>query len=205
MRLGAVILAAGSGRRLGGAAKALLSTGQDTFLGAIVHTARRVGAVDVVVVTGPPYGPEVAREAVRLGARVVENAAPWRGMASSVALGFARLTDGVADAAWLWPVDHPHVRADTLARLARDATTHGASLVKPRRGTRSGHPPLVARSLWPALAACADVEGGARAVLGRVPDVRVVGVDDPGVVEDVDTPRERLRGASEARRVARHG
>jgi molybdenum cofactor cytidylyltransferase len=54
---------------------------------------------------------------------------------------------------------------------------------------RGGHPPLIARSLFDRLAACADVEGGARSVLAAA-DTIDMPVDDPGVVRDVDTPRD---------------
>ena len=92
-RLGAVILAAGAGTRLGGVAKALLEARDGrTFLATIVGTAREVGLVDAVVVVGPPYGDAVAAAARALGVRVVTNPEPARGMSSSVALGFAALT-----------------------------------------------------------------------------------------------------------------
>jgi CTP:molybdopterin cytidylyltransferase MocA len=43
--------------------------------------------------------------------------------------------------------------------------------------------------LWPQLAECGDVAGGARAVLAEA-DVRDLAVDDPGCVRDVDTPED---------------
>jgi CTP:molybdopterin cytidylyltransferase MocA len=241
----AVILAAGSGKRLGGAAKALLridrtptasevTSSDRTFLEAIVATAREVGCDEVVVVVGPPYGIEVAEHARALGARVVTNPDPARGMASSVALGFGALSDargsaassellgsgalaassgplgsGVLaassdplgfgalaasseaqrsaglEAAWLWPVDHPRVTAATLRAMI--AALGGHAVARPRFGDRGGHPPLIARALWPALAACG--ESGARAVFASADVVEVV-VDDAGVVRDVDTPAD---------------
>ena len=87
--------------------------------------------------------------------------------------------------AWLWPVDHPDVRAGTLAALV-DALG-SAAVAKPRFLGRCGHPPLVARSLWSKLAACSNVEGGARSVLAASASV-IVDVDDRGVVDDVDEP-----------------
>lgn len=181
----AVILAAGQGARLGGVAKALLPARGATFLGAIAGACREAGADEVVVVVGAPFGREVAAEAARLGARVVENPDPSRGMASSIRCGFAAL--GAGDRALLWPVDHPRVRAATVrALLAVDG-----DVVVPRHGGRGGHPVVVARAVWPALAACPPE--GARAVL-RDPRWRRrdVEVDDPGVVRDVDLPADLL-------------
>ena len=182
----AVVLAAGEGRRLGGVAKALLPAGDRTFLAGIVATLAAAGVAPerVIVVVGAPFGEAVAAEAARLGARAVENPAPARGMASSVAVGFGALGDG-ADVALLWPVDHPGVSADTVARLL--AAAADADVVVPRHAGRGGHPAAVGRAVWPALAAAADRPGGARDVL-RDPEWRRrdLAVDDPGVVRDVD-------------------
>lgn len=193
--LAAVIVAAGAGRRLGGVAKALLPYRGKSYLATIAATARTVGLVDAVVVVGEPFGPDVAAHARQLGLRVRVNPAPDRGMASSVALGFAAIANGPASAAWLWPVDHPAVAEATLRRLVEafeggGATGSGGAITaQPRYRGHGGHPPLIGRALWPALAACGGAPGGARGVLHAAPLI-VVEVDDPGVVRDVDTPAD---------------
>ena len=187
-RLGAVVLAAGAGMRLGGVAKALLENRDGrTFLATIVATARAAGTHELVVVVGPPHGDAVAAHARELGARVVVNPNPERGMASSVALGFAAIAETACDAAWLWPVDHPDVSADSLRRLAAALGAHDA--VRPIVGGAGGHPPLVARALWPRLAGAADQDGGARAVLASADQLDLV-LEDKGCVRDVDTAAE---------------
>lgn len=185
MNLGAVVLAAGAGTRLGGVAKALIERGNETFLARILKTARAVGVTDAIVVVGPPYGDAVATAARDLGAKIVVNEAPERGMSSSVALGFAAMIATDVEAAWLWPVDHPVVSARTLERLV--VALGGHVIAKPRFVGRHGHPPLVARSSFAALAACAGEPGGARAVLARhANETVIVDVDDEAVIEDVD-------------------
>ncbi|HWO22382.1 MAG TPA: NTP transferase domain-containing protein [Kofleriaceae bacterium] len=191
MKLGAVILAAGSGTRMGGAAKALLPLGGRTYLETIVETARAVGLCDGVVVIGPPYGDAVAGHARALGLRVAVNGEPGRGMGSSVAIGFAAIGEGDAEAAWLWPVDHPHVRAESLARIAAALARGGHQVAQPRFEGRGGHPPLVARELWPQLVGGAAGPGGARAVLAAA-DALAVELDDAGLVRDVDTREDAL-------------
>jgi CTP:molybdopterin cytidylyltransferase MocA len=91
------------------------------------------------------------------------------------------------DAAWLWPVDHPEVELRTLEALIAALGAHDAA--QPRFGGRGGHPPLIARALWPRLAGCAELDGGARAVLATA-SVVAVAVDDRAVIRDVDTPAD---------------
>jgi len=176
-----VVLAAGAGTRLGGVAKALLVYDGATFLARILGTVREL-AGDAIVVVGPPFGEEVARHARELGAQVVINPEPMRGMASSIALGFAALREGAGDAGWLWPVDLPAVTAATLRTLIAAIGSHAAA--RPTYQGRGGHPPLVARSLWGELAGCA--QSSARVVLAAADTVDVA-VDDPGSVRDIDT------------------
>jgi CTP:molybdopterin cytidylyltransferase MocA len=183
----AVILAAGAGRRLGGVAKALLSYRGRSYLAAIAAATRAVGLVDAVVVVGPPFGAEVAAHARQLGLRVRVNPDPARGMASSVALGFAAIANGPAAAAWLWPVDHPAVAEATLRALLAALGDH--EVAQPRYRELGGHPPLIARALWPRLAACGGAPGGARDVIHAASQIAVE-VDDPGVVRDIDTPAD---------------
>ena len=214
MTRAAVILAAGAGARLGGVAKALLRAGQETYLARIVRIARAAGTSRCVVVVGPPHGAAVADAARALGLEVIENVAPERGMASSIALGFAALAaapgkrpqaprtwgaqhrggGAEVNAAWLWPVDHPHVELRTLERLAAALGDHQVAV--PRFEGRGGHPPLIARALWARLAECATLPEGARTVLSASTVIRVE-VDDPAVIRDIDTPAELA--AAEAR------
>jgi molybdenum cofactor cytidylyltransferase len=145
-----------------------------------------------VVVVGEPHRAVTEAEAQRLGWPCVTNPAPERGMATSVELGFAYVLERLApaSAALLWPVDHGAVRADTLGRLLGMAAAD--RIVVPVFGGRGGHPTLFGRDSWPALARCSALEQGARTVLRADPGrVIRIDVDDPGVVDDVDTPADR--------------
>ncbi|MBP9088923.1 MAG: NTP transferase domain-containing protein, partial [Kofleriaceae bacterium] len=126
----AVIVAAGQGARLGGVAKALLPLGAETFLQAILRTAQAAGVTSAVVVVAEPFAAEVAAHARACGATVVRNPAPQRGMASSIALGFAALSHSPATmtGAWLWPVDHAWVSAATLHNVRAAATGFDAAI-----------------------------------------------------------------------------
>ncbi|ACY17681.1 nucleotidyltransferase family protein [Haliangium ochraceum] len=199
----AVILAAGAGLRLGGRAKATLrSATGDSFLAAVAACARAAGVMRAVVVVGPPHQRESADEAARLGLEVVLNPEPARGMASSLALGFARLRPD-ARCGLLWPVDHAAVQVETVRAIAAACPPAGA-LVPTWQG-RGGHPSAFAPALWPALIACASAPAGqgARDVLRSLPSagegrLQRLAVADAGVRLDVDTPADlaRIRSVS---------
>jgi molybdenum cofactor cytidylyltransferase len=166
---------------MGGVAKALLRRGDETFLEKIRAALADIAVPfsDVVVVVGPPFGAVVAAHARELGAPVVENPDPSRGMSSSINLGFASLVASAAEAAWLWPVDHPDVSVATLRALVAKLGDH--EVARPVCAGRGGHPPLVRRALFEKLAQCTN----ARDVIAGA-DVVNVPVDDRGTIEDVD-------------------
>jgi molybdenum cofactor cytidylyltransferase len=175
---------------MGGAAKALLDAGGETFLARIAATMRAAGVGAGVVVVGEPHGAAVAEAARALGLEVATNGDPSRGMASSVAVGFlaagGRASFAGARAALLWPVDHPYVAAATVARvLAALAAAPDADASIPTMNGRGGHPPAIRRALWAALSAAGASPDGARGVLARARVTRIE-VDDPGVLRDVD-------------------
>lgn len=195
----AVILAAGTGRRLGGVAKAVLRLRDGrTYLEAVRDAARAGGIRALVVVVGPPHASITRDDADRLGLPIATNRDPTRGMASSVAVGFRWALDHADDHRFglLWPVDHPLVSPTTVQTIIAHASVDGVAI--PTYEGRGGHPSAFGRTLWPALCACASAARGARTVIdelcaapgGRERLARVA-VADRGVVADVDTPEQR--------------
>ena len=155
-----------------------------------------------IVVLAP--GSEAPSERAEL--RRIVNPHPDRGMMSSIAAGLAALAN---DDAWAFvlPVDCPGVRAQTAALLI-DAVrgTESAAAVPMFRGRR-GHPVLLGPPAVSAALRAAEHPGGAPSsrttgaaslanVLAELGDaVRIVPVDDPGVLGNVNRPEdvERLR------------
>lgn len=179
MRIGAVILAAGAGRRMGGVPKALLEIEGRTFLDRAVETSRLAGADPVVVVAAP---------GVDLGLDALVNPDPARGMFSSVQIGIDALLAIGVDGVLIFPVDHPHVAVDTVRALL-DAS-QGAGWTRPVHHGRAGHPIVIGRD---AARALLDADPGAQLrealrAAGFTP--RDVVVDDPGVVSNVNEPRD---------------
>ena len=176
-----VVLAAGSGRRFGGALHKLLQP----FDGSIVLGCTVRHAVEtqlpVVVVTTAALAPEVAgqlatRDIVVLGAD--ESAG---GMGRSLAAGVAERSGAPG---WLiLPGDMPLVRPGSLLAVASALEQYPVAYAQ-HRGRR-GHPVGFAAELYSELMVLSGDEG-ARRVVARYP-AQAVELDDPGVLLDVDT------------------
>lgn len=183
-RIGGIVLAAGASRRAGGC-KALARLGEQTFVGRAVRTLREGGCDDVLVVVGPPHGDAIA--AAVPATSIVRNGAPERGMLSSLRLAVESARAAGWDAAVVSLVDHPRVRADTVARLVDAWRSSGADLVAPRFDGRGGHPYVLARSAFDAVLTAPDT-ATARTVHDGLRNVIGLDVDDPAILEDLDLP-----------------
>ncbi len=191
----AVIPAAGESLRMG-RPKPLLPFGGGTVLGAVAAALAAGGAREVVVVTAP--GDEaLVRLIERLGLRWAVNPDPSRGMLSSIQVGIAALGGGTVLAGrgtplLVCPADLPGLAAATVRALLA-AIDGGAGLAVPVVGGRRGHPLAVAPRHVAEIEAL-PLAGGLRRLLDRHPDeLAEVAVDDPGAVEDADTPDDYRR------------
>jgi len=193
MRVVAIVLAAGEGRRMGGP-KALLRLGETTFLAHACRLVARPGVASVVAVLGAE-APRVRAEAgLPAEATVVVNDRWQEGMLSSVWRGLDVAEAAAADAVLLHPVDHPLVEPATVDRVI-EALSSSAAIAVPTWGGRRGHPGGFHRAVFAELRA-APPDHGARAVLAAAPG-RVVHVPgDPGCVAGIDTPEDYARALS---------
>ncbi len=179
-----VVPGAGASRRMG-STKALLTLGNETFLARVVRSLSEGGCDPVFVVVSEADGAvaEVARNA---GARVIENPSPGDGPITSLRIALEAIDDTVDGIAYL-PLDHPLVKADTVAALLQAARSSGSQLVLPIHGLKRGHPAIFRRSLFEELLD-PGLEGGARIVVHRHLDSAfLLESDDPGVTTDIDT------------------
>lgn len=166
-----------------GRPKALLPIGGRPAVETIVATLRAGGADDVVVVVGR-HAAEIRAGADLRSARVIDNPKWAAGRTSSIQAGLAALSPG-AEWTLLALVDMPLVRPETVRALLA-TPRDDADVVVPVHDGRRGHPILLRRTLFPAIASLGpdvplrDIVRAARRV--DVP------VDDPGVLVDFDEP-----------------
>ncbi|HXY42180.1 MAG TPA: nucleotidyltransferase family protein [Vicinamibacteria bacterium] len=174
MRICAVVLAAGEGRRMGGP-KALLPVHGTTFLG---HLCRlfAVSELDATIAVLGASAERVRAEGeIPPGVRVVVNERWREGMLTSIWRGLDEAETSGAGAVLVHPVDNPLVSPATVAAVI-GAVRSGAAIAVAAHAGRRGHPVAFARATWPALRAASPATG-ARQVL----------LDDPGRVVHVET------------------
>lgn len=185
--IGAIVLAAGKGKRMG-RPKALVDYEGKSFLEHALASLTAAGASPIAVVLDPasPDFAAAKKIATGAGAVVVENPKPERGMLSSVKHGLTALS-GVTHAALL-PVDHPGIKPSTLEALFLHARSSPEKIVVPLFQGKRGHPGIFPASKFGDLMGAPENEG-ARAVLHQHASLVLEAViDDPAVVRDLDTP-----------------
>jgi len=101
-----------------------------------------------------------------------------------------------------WPVDLPHVRVATLERLLEVHRRSGAPAVVPSFAEQRGHPVIWDQALFSELTTSpAATRHGAGAVLAaHERDLITVAVDDPAVIDDLNTPEDYERLIREVNR-----
>lgn len=184
--VGAVVLAAGSGSRMGGGNKLLHAVGGVPMVRRAVNAALASRCTAIVVVTG--FAAEDV-QACLAGREVAfaHNPEHATGMASSLRCGLAALA-GDIDAAVVLLADMPRIDAGHIDRLIAAFDPRRPKIVVPMKDGRRGNPVLWPRGFFAEIQA---VEGdvGARDVLRRhAGQIESVAFDDDAIFADVDTP-----------------
>jgi CTP:molybdopterin cytidylyltransferase MocA len=172
-RIAGIVLAAGAGTRAGGP-KALRRDPDGTpWVARAVGALRTGGCDEVLVVLGDAA--EEARPLVPVGAAVVV-AEDWaEGMSASLRAGLATAPRD-ADAVVVTLVDLPSLPAAAVTRLLEGPVAPDA-LRRMTYGGRPGHPVLLGRDHWDAIAASATGDRGAGAYLSTGGTISVEGAD----------------------------
>jgi CTP:molybdopterin cytidylyltransferase MocA len=194
MRVAAVVLAAGEGRRMGGP-KALVRLRGSTFLAAVVKRFERSDVSARIVVLGASADRVASAAELPEAVRIVVNARYADGMLTSVWAGLDEAERLGADAVLIHPVDNPLVEPETIGAVLASLAA-GARIAVPSHAGRRGHPAGFARAAWPALRAAA-LGGGARGVLAEHPDWVSHVPAGPDCLVDLDT-KEALEAARRA-------
>lgn len=185
-RVAALVLAAGSGSRMGGANKLLQRVQGVPMLRRVVNAALASRCTSVRVVTGFAAADAEACLA-GLDIAFTHNPDFATGMASSLRRGLAAL-DPEADAAVVLLADMPFIDGGHIDRLIDAFDPERPAIVTLAKDGRRGNPVLWPRAHFAEMQA---VEGdtGARELLQRhAGQVQAVACDDDAIFADIDTP-----------------
>ena len=189
LRVGAVLLAAGEGSRLGKVPKCLLSLQGVPLIKR--HMIALSGAgVDEVVVTGH-YHADVEPAVESFPVTVVRNPAPEEGQQSSVRLGLEALTNTL-DLVLIMLADQPLLTADDLTELISTFKKRPpeTSIVYPEVYGQRGNPVIFSGELIAQLLA-ADKKIGCRKFIDDNPAlVHKLITENDHFVLDIDTPED---------------
>jgi len=187
--VGAVILAAGRGKRMG-RQKLLLDVAGRPLVRHVVEAAAASGCDEVLVV----YSDPAVADAVGDKARCVLNADPDAGMSSSLRLGLDALGDQEAGALVLLG-DQPLIDGAAISSLLRHWRREGSRAAVATRyasddgeGPRWRPPVLLDRSLFSEMRTLTGDEGARQLLNRRRELVDLVVTEAPP--QDVDTPED---------------
>jgi molybdenum cofactor cytidylyltransferase len=184
----AVVLAAGASRRMG-RPKALLQLGGRTFVRAIVDTLTMAGITDIFVIVRDDTRDAIAAALPdRPGVRLVVNTRAEEGQLSSLITGLDTADGPGVSGVLVTLVDVPLVTPATVRTLIARAGSSASPILRAVHRGRHGHPVIYRREVFAALRA-ADPAVGAKAVMRSV-GVEDIDVDDPGILQDFDTPED---------------
>lgn len=189
LRVGAVLLAAGEGARMGGVAKPLIRLQGVPLISRQLIALSGAGVDEVVVVTGH------AREAIEAQVQafpvtLAHNPAYAEGQQGSVRVGLAALS-GHFDAVFVVLADQPLIgSADLTELLAAFKKRPSGNVVVPVVGGQRGNP-IVLDDVARSQILASDTNLGCRHLIERQPElVHVHETSNTRFITDLDTPQD---------------
>jgi molybdenum cofactor cytidylyltransferase len=187
MKIGIIVLAAGSSTRMG-ESKQLLEVDGETLIARAARTAISSGMNPVVVVLGAAE--KEHREALKdLQVELVVNIHWQHGMGSSLKVGLAFMQKKAdVDAVIVMLCDQPLLTATHLTELGARFISTGKPIIASFYAGTAGVPALFAKSLFAGIAGLPDAEGAKKIILEH-PHETVAIVFPEGSI-DLDTPED---------------
>jgi len=188
----AIILAAGSSRRMG-SQKLLLPFGDSTIIETVIDNVLHSSINHIMVVLGPGHE-EILHVIGDRPLKFCHNIEHEKGMLSSIICGIRALpSDAVS--ALIFLGDQPGIPPAVVNSVINAYNEELFGIVIPVHDNRRGHPLLVDMKYREEVEKL-DLEEGLRALRHQFPqDVLEVEVDEPGILVDIDT-REDYENAT---------
>jgi molybdenum cofactor cytidylyltransferase len=189
-KLSAIILAAGSSRRMG-INKALLPLGGKTFLENICLALESCDLLEIIVVVNSNF--HKSRNLLKNIPQIkwAVNPHPEQGQLSSLLIGMQELTTGT-QGVMLCLVDHPLIKLETYHKTIQTWQENSGSIVVPTFKGRTGHPVIFDKAFFQALREIPEGQGARYLVYNNSKQVITFSVDDFGIRKDVDTQEDYM-------------
>lgn len=181
LRVGCVVMAAGTSRRFGGNKLEAQLDGKTLLQRAL--DAASVSALDAAVVVSRGSAAEAARQR---GFRVVVNDRPGDGLSRTVRLGTEALED--CDGILYLVADQPRLTAETVERVVARWRKSPGSIVGASHDGKRGNPCIFPRALFGELKSLTGDCGGTAVIRAHADLLVLVETDTAAELADVDTP-----------------
>jgi len=195
--LPAIILAAGLSSRMG-MFKPLLPLDGTPLISHVISALQASGCIAPLIVVTGHRAAELAA-ALPQGVTQVENPHYATGeMLSSLKAGIqkAQILAPAAPGFLLAFADQPAVLSHTIQHLVTAFLDQLSSVALPVHAGKKGHPILLSSTLIPEILALAPDQTLRDVVHRHLPQAALIPVDDPAVLEDLDTPDDFVRAQS---------
>ena len=190
LTVGAVLLAAGAGSRLGGRPKSLLELGGVPLIRRLLIALSGAGVDELVVVLGH-HADLIEPQVTAFPVTVVRNPRPDDGQVSSLRIGLAAL-GGKLDAMLVVLADQPLIHAQDITSLigAWKKRSDGSQVLVPQVGGEPGNPVMFSAEVRDQILA-GDAQVGCKQWRAAHPEaVAWFETDNRRFRVDVDTPED---------------
>lgn len=193
-RIAAILLAAGSSRRFGDDNKLLADLNGQPILAHAIGNIVPLNFQQMIAIA-QPESQAVIQLLKRAEFEVFINKHPEKGLGSSIAKGVQQLND--PDGVVIFLGDMPFVKADTIRTLLKEFNEcSDFSIIAPVFQNQRGHPVMFGRKHFDALYNLGENDGARVVIDANLPLLKLVSVEDPGVIQDIDTVDELKRFTS---------
>ena len=191
LRVGAVLLAAGSASRMGGQPKCLLQLDGTSLIERQISALIAAGVSDIVVVLGH-YAETIAASVRHFPVRIVHNLHPDEGQASSLRMGLAAHEATMVDAYYIGLADQPLIGPGEITDLlaAHQQRPAGTEFTQPLVDGLPGNPVVFTPQVRQDLLLATGEGGGRQWQKAHADQVQRWATANPHYRIDLDSPED---------------
>lgn len=152
------------------------------FLDILYHTLSMTDVEEIAVVVFPDCEHNLFDCSNKV--KWITNNSPENEMISSIYIAVKKYSN--YDGYMILPIDHPKVSSSTIRKLKTEFYYEPQNVILPSYKLKKGHPIIIPKSIANKLKN-QDIVGGLNSVIkNSKPNVKIVEVNDPGIVENLN-------------------